>query len=173
MAFIADYVALHDCTQATKKGQRNSIEPLIRYLKRGHPLTPLLRSWLVELLEERAVGEFRLEYKRRPGYRKSSEGDLIDHLTYERFLELDGKRINRTLSTTTVSMSLTGSCFSSESAPRPFHHGIRRRGGTIFWSALPSIERQDQADMRTHLIHRPARDILPLLGGSRVFSYRV
>ena len=29
-------------------------------------------------------------------------------------------------------MSLTGSCFSSESAPRPFHHGIRRRGGTIF-----------------------------------------
>src|SRR5213592_4997436 len=31
-----------------------------------------------------------------------------------------------------VSMSLTGSCFSSESAPGPFHHGIRRRGGTIF-----------------------------------------
>src|SRR5258705_13029389 len=29
------------------------------------------------------------------------------------------------LSTTTVSMSLTGSCFSTESAPRPFHHGIR------------------------------------------------
>ena len=43
------------------------------------------------------------------------------------------------LSTTTVSMSLTGSCFSSESAPRPFHHGIRRRGGTIFWAALPSV----------------------------------
>ena len=42
------------------------------------------------------------------------------------------------LSTTAVSMSLTGSCFSSESAPRPFHHGIRGRGGTIFWAALPS-----------------------------------
>ena len=42
------------------------------------------------------------------------------------------------LSTTAASMSLTGSCFSSESAPGPFHHGIRRRGGTIFWSALPS-----------------------------------
>jgi hypothetical protein len=27
------------------------------------------------------------------------------------------------LSTTPVSMSLTGSCFSSDSAPRPFHHG--------------------------------------------------
>jgi hypothetical protein len=44
------------------------------------------------------------------------------------------------LSTRTVSMSLTGSCFSSESALRPFHHGIRRRGGTIFGSALPSNE---------------------------------
>ena len=42
------------------------------------------------------------------------------------------------LSTIAVSMSLTGSCFSSESAPRPFHHGIRRRGGTIFGAALPS-----------------------------------
>jgi hypothetical protein len=37
-----------------------------------------------------------------------------------------------------VSMSLTGSCFSSESALRPFHHGIRRRGGTIYWAALPA-----------------------------------
>ena len=77
------------------------------------------------------------------------------------------------LSTTTVSMSLTGSRFSSESAPRPFHHGIRGRGGTIFWSALPLDERQVQADMRTHLIHRPARDIIPPLGGARVSSYRM
>ena len=67
MAFIADYVALHDCTQTTKKGQSNSIEPLVRYLKRGHPLTPLVRSWLVNLLEQPATGEFRLEYKRRAG----------------------------------------------------------------------------------------------------------
>ena len=43
-------------------------------------------------------------------------------------------------------MSLTGSCFSSESAPRPFHHGIRGRGGTIYRAALPSDERQVQAD---------------------------
>ena len=34
-------------------------------------------------------------------------------------------------STTAVSMSLAGSCFSSESALGPFHHGIRGRGGTI------------------------------------------
>ena len=26
-----------------------------------------------------------------------------------------------------------------------------------------------QADMRTHLIHRPARDIIPPLSGARVF----
>ena len=31
--------------------------------------------------------------------------------------------------------------------------------------------RQVQADMRTHLIHRPARDIFPLQGGTRVPSY--
>ena len=36
------------------------------------------------------------------------------------------------LSTTATSMSLTGSRFSSESAPGPFHYGIRGRGGTIF-----------------------------------------
>src|SRR5258708_40203316 len=73
------------------------------------------------------------------------------------------------LSINAVSMSLAGSCFSSESAPRPFHHGIRGRGGTISWAALLSIERQDQADIRTHLIHRPARDIFPPLGGALVF----
>src|ERR1700740_3177639 len=36
------------------------------------------------------------------------------------------------LSATAMSMSLTGSCFSSESTPGSFHHGIRGRGGTIF-----------------------------------------
>src|SRR6476661_4452796 len=39
---------------------------------------------------------------------------------------------------TTVSMSLAGSCFSSESAPRPFQCVIRGRGGTIFGAAVPS-----------------------------------
>jgi ABC-type uncharacterized transport system substrate-binding protein len=33
--------------------------------------------------------------------------------------------------------------------------GIRGRGGTIFTAALSSNERQVQADIRTHLIHRP------------------
>jgi hypothetical protein len=43
------------------------------------------------------------------------------------------------LSTTPASMSLTGSRFSSESAPGPFHHGVRERGGTIYWAALPAV----------------------------------
>ncbi len=72
------------------------------------------------------------------------------------------------LSTTAVSMSLAGSCFSTESAHGPFHHGIRRRGGTIFRAALPSDRQLIQADSRTHLIHRPARDTIPPLGGVRV-----
>src|SRR5262249_8733131 len=42
------------------------------------------------------------------------------------------------LSNVAVSMSLAGSRFSSDSALRPFQHGVRRRGGTIFRSALPS-----------------------------------
>jgi transposase len=44
------------------------------------------------------------------------------------------------LSTTPASMSLTGSRFSSESAPRPFQHGIRERSGTIYWTALPATD---------------------------------
>src|SRR5262249_10388523 len=58
------------------------------------------------------------------------------------------------------------------STPPPhsiFHHGFRRRGGTIFTAALPCDERPIQADIRTHLIHRPERDIIPPLDGSRVF----
>src|SRR5438445_7026289 len=59
--------------------------------------------------------------------------------------------------------------------------GIGTRGPSImgfedeveqfFRAALPSDERQVQADMRTHLIHRPARDIIPPLGGARVSFY--
>src|SRR5271169_7080238 len=86
---------------------------------------------------------------------------LIGHL---------GSSTFRLSTTAIVSMSLAGSCFSSESAPGPFHHGIRRRGGTIYWAALPLDEWQVQATKRTHLIHRPARDIIPPLGGARVSS---
>ena len=44
------------------------------------------------------------------------------------------------LSAAAVLMSHAGSRFSSDSAPGPFHYGIRRRGGTIFCAALPSSD---------------------------------
>ena len=59
---------------------------------------------------------------RRPGDIDGMSASLIGH---------SGSSAFRLSTTTAVSMSLTGSCFSSESAPRPFHYGIRERGGTI------------------------------------------
>src|SRR6266478_673199 len=60
------------------------------------------------------------------------------------------------------------------STPPPhsiFHHGIRRRGGTIFWATLPSM---CQADMRTHRLlrcinvaigtKRTSQDVGPFVG---------
>src|SRR5262245_24204700 len=38
------------------------------------------------------------------------------------------------------------------------------------WNNLSGDLSDGQADSRTHLIHRPARDIIPPLGGARVFS---
>ena len=61
---------------------------------------------------------------------------------------------------------------SLRNGTRAFHHGVRERGKISIGAALPTLERrQVQADMRSHLIHRPARDILPPRGGARVFSY--
>jgi hypothetical protein len=60
------------------------------------------------------------------------------------------------LSTIAVSMSLTGSRFSPESAPGPFHHGIRERGGTIFGSALPSTDggSKQTCDLASSIVQR-------------------
>ena len=68
---------------------------------------------------------------------RATSASLIGH---------SGSSAFRLSTTTAVSMSPTGSCFSSESAPRPFQHGIRGQGGTILATALPSDERQVQAE---------------------------
>jgi hypothetical protein len=74
--------------------------------------------------------------------------------------------------TTAVSMSVTGSCFSSESAPGPSIMGVEDEAEQS--TERPCCnERQVQAIGRTHLIHRPARDIIPPQGGARVSSYRI
>ena len=49
----------------------------------------------------------------------------------------------------------------------------RTRWNNLLRRPCRQTERQVQADMRTHLIHRPARDIIPPLGGARVSSYRI
>jgi hypothetical protein len=50
--------------------------------------------------------------------------------------------------------------------------GFENEVETIYWAALPSDERQVQRTLRTHLIHRPARDIMPPRGGTRVSPIR-
>src|SRR5262249_24718062 len=70
--------------------------------------------------------------------------------------------MSASLSITTVSMAPAGSWFSSESAPRPFHHRIRRRGGAIFWAALPSDYSAGRMTWRpTEGCGRRAKDISP------------
>ena len=61
------------------------------------------------------------------------------------------------LSTSTMSMSLTGSCFSSESALGPFQHGIRGRGGTISYAASP-VERAAGPSRQTNSPHPSSRE---------------
>src|ERR1035437_622187 len=136
-------------------GQR----PRVPRLKAEHMAAPTNAAYVKKILANSEPSTHGT--KRTCGARLSMSASLIGHLRSSTFR----------LSTTAVSMSLTGSRFSSESAPRPFHYGIRGRGGTIFGSALPLHQRHVQADIRTHLIHRPARDIFPRLGGTRVFSY--
>ena len=55
-----------------------------------------------------------------------------------------------------LSMSLTGSCFSPESAPGPFHHGIRERGGPIFRAASPFDDRRSKrtCDLASSIVPR-------------------
>jgi len=152
-----------------------SVRPQFQYCQRSFcsPTAPWLPVVLIGisahptgssrsmLYEPAAVREAEIGPARQILCRNKMSASLIGHSGSSAFR----------LSATTVLMLLAGSCFSSESAPRPFHHGIRGRGGTIFWSTLPSDERQVQPTLRTHLIHRPARDIIPPLGGARVSSY--
>src|SRR5262249_47544883 len=77
------------------------------------------------------------------------------------------------LSAGTVSMSLAGSRFSSESAPRPFHHGLRRRGDQSNGRPCRSLVGRCKRtrDLTTYIV--PRGDMIPPLGGTRVSSYRI
>ena len=81
-----------------------------------------------EPTREAAMAAFAKSWRRRSS-KIGKSASLIGHSGSSAFR----------LSTTAVSMSLAGSRFSPHSAPRPFHHGFRRRGGTIFRATLPSM----------------------------------
>ena len=72
------------------------------------------------------------------------------------------------LFTTAVAMPLAGLCFSSESAPGALPSWDSKTRWNNLWRGLAVSLTGVQADMRTHLIHRPARDIIPPRGGTRV-----
>ena len=74
-------------------------------------------------------------------------------------------------STGTVLMSFTGWCCASKSALRHSIMGVRGRGGTISTdgAAVPGLTTGTQADIQSHLVQRPVRDIMPPRGGAQVF----
>src|SRR5262249_32975023 len=78
------------------------------------------------------------------------------------------------LSTATVSTSLAGSCFSiGRASCRASMLGFDDKVGQSFGRPYRQSDDRVQADMRSHLNHRPARDIIPPLGGARLSSYRI
>src|ERR1700704_7055253 len=76
------------------------------------------------------------------------------------------------LSATAVSMSFAGSCFSSESATRalPSWDSKTRRNNLLVGLA---VNQTAGPSGHANSPHPPAREILPLLGGFRVSSYRI
>src|SRR5215470_18470081 len=72
-------------------------------------------------------------------FRPGSNANIAELSVHVRFSNRPfGVKRFQTIRRSLLLMSLAGSCFSSESAPRPFHHRIRRRGGTISTAALPT-----------------------------------
>jgi hypothetical protein len=72
------------------------------------------------------------------------------------------------LSTTTTSRSLAGYALLFGIGTKALPSWDPRTRWNNLRCDLASRWRQDQSDMRTHLIHRPARDTIPLRSGVRV-----
>ena len=94
--------------------------------------------------ERRAIFQCRAKYPEFVKLHTAARYDQIEGLAGEAVSRMSASLIGLfgssafRLSTAAVSMSLAGSCFSPELAPGPFHHGVRERGGPIYWAALPS-----------------------------------
>jgi hypothetical protein len=70
-------------------------------------------------------------------------------------------------------MSLAGSCFSTESAHRLFHHGIGRQGGAIFRAALPIVGGRSKRTCELTSSIVPRGTSFHHWGGARVSSHYV
>ena len=68
-------------------------------------------------------------------------------------------------------MSIAGSRFSSGSAQRPSHHGIRRVGRSNLTRVLTADLLSTLDPLRTRLTRRPAKDIFP--PAVDLFSFQV
>ena len=153
------------------------------------PHIPAISAY-VEIVNQVDSGALKFQFDKEPGALKIDARDLLRRaLSIARAMGADqtagsavriiaslighsGSSAFRPTTTTAVSMSLTGSCFSSELAPGPSIMGVEDEAEQS--TERPCCnERQVQAIGRTHLIHRPARDIIPPQGGARVSSYRM
>jgi hypothetical protein len=84
-----DWLAIHLCTGPTRSGEPNSIQPLVKYLERGQPLTPQLRDWLIKLLKKETETGHYLEYNNsRRGRRPSLDQFAENSSIYSRACEL-------------------------------------------------------------------------------------
>jgi hypothetical protein len=83
------WLAIHLCTGPTRSGEANSIQPLVKYLETGRPLTPYLRDWLVKLLKGETETGHYLEYNNsRRGRRPSLDQFAENSSIYSRACEL-------------------------------------------------------------------------------------
>jgi hypothetical protein len=88
MAYVADRLVIFACTELTKTGERNSIQPFIEYLESGKPITENIRRWLIDLMKDRSQTGHSLEYKMPEGRRTSIEEFEKKRSIYERAAEL-------------------------------------------------------------------------------------
>ena len=89
---------------------------LIKYLSSPQAVPAIIKSGGADDAHREKIatrGPFRVKLRRTQ----------LEHIESASLIGRSGSSAFR-LSTNTVSMSLMGSCFSSESAPRPFHHEI-------------------------------------------------
>ena len=78
------WLAIHLCTGIRRRGKSISIQPLIKYLESGKPITAELRNWLDKLLKHETDTGHYLQYKAAAGRPTFIEDVEIHRDIYER-----------------------------------------------------------------------------------------